>query len=79
MAKKPRALVPDPEGGLQKGDNSRHEEDGWDDVAAGGIVLLHAQRRADDERDGHGAAEHCQVVLRGITVLICLILIAMTQ
>ncbi len=56
--------LPHAEGCLKKGDNSGHEEDGGDDVAAGGVVGLHAQGRADDEGDGHSASEHRQVVLK---------------
>lgn len=41
------------------------EDHGGDDVRAVGVVLRHAERRAQDERDRHDRADHRQVVLRG--------------
>lgn len=39
---------PGPNGGLKHGRNSRHEEDGGDELALGCIVVLNAQRLGED-------------------------------
>ena len=67
---------PNSEGGLEEGDDAGDEHDRGDDVAAGGVVLLDAERRAQDERDRDRRAEHGQVMLRFNSLVISQILIS---
>jgi hypothetical protein len=54
---------PAAEGGLHPGYDARHEDHGADDVASCWVIIFHAQRRRQDEWDGHYGAYHRQIVL----------------
>ena len=56
--------IPAAEGGLEERDDAAGEEDGGDDVATGRIGVLHAQGRAEEERERHRCSHHRQVVLK---------------
>ncbi len=56
-------MLPAAEGGLEKRNNATSEENSGDDVAAGRIGVLHAQGRAEEERQCHRRSHHRKVVL----------------
>ncbi len=69
-------LKPHSYSSLQERDEAGDEQEGGNDVGLGGVIVLHAQFRTQDVRDGHGGAQHCKVVLK---VNICLSIVGVKQ
>ncbi|PSN29651.1 hypothetical protein C0J52_27406, partial [Blattella germanica] len=52
------------QGALEPRDQPRHQHHGADDVRPSRVVLSHAERRRQDERDANDGPDHRQVVLQ---------------
>lgn len=58
---------------LQQRADSRHKEDGGDELALGAVVVPDAQRLGQDQWDGNDASKSQDVVLR-VTNVSCIII-----